>query len=224
MLDKVKAVIFDLDGTLVDSMWMWKGIDIEFLSKRGLTYPKNLEAEIEGMSFDETAQYFAATFPLKETPEELKKIWNAMAREKYEKEVPLKPGAEKFLKHLRKRGIRTGIATSNSRDLLSAVARTHHLGDYIDVFQTSDEVKKGKPAPDVFLKVAEHLAVAPVDCLVFEDIPNGIRAGKNAGMTVCAIEDDYSSEFVRTKRHLADYYIKSYDEVLNRTYEELKNE
>ena len=73
-LNRKKAVIFDLDGTLVDSMWMWKGIDIEFLAKKGLAYPEDLEAKIEGMSFDETAEYFAKAFPIPETPEELKVI------------------------------------------------------------------------------------------------------------------------------------------------------
>lgn len=117
-----------------------------------------------------------------------------------------------------------GIATSNSRDLLNAVARAHNLTSFIDVFQTSDEVKKGKPAPDVFLKTAEHLGIEPKDCLVFEDIPNGILAGKNAGMRVCTIWDAYSSDLTETKKKLADYYIKSYDEVLNHTYEDLRNE
>lgn len=224
MLEHKKAVIFDLDGTLVDSMWMWKGIDMEFLAKKGLAYPENLEAEIEGMSFDETAEYFAAAFPISETPEELKVIWNGMAREKYEKEVSFKPGAEHFLKYLKEKGIKTGIATSNSRNLLHAVATAHDLYSYIDVFQTSDEVKKGKPAPDVFLRTAEQLMVSPADCLVFEDIPNGILAGKNAGMTVCAIEDAYSVDLVESKKKLADYYITSYEQILDHSYEVLKHE
>ena len=224
MLKNKKAVIFDLDGTLVDSMWMWKGIDIEFLAKKGLAYPEDLEAKIEGMSFDETAEYFAKAFPIPETPEELKVIWNNMAREKYEKEVPFKPGALKFLQYLKTNGIRTGIATSNSRELLNAVATAHDLYSYIEVFQTSDEVKKGKPAPDVFLSAAKHLKVDPADCLVFEDIPNGILSGKNAGMTVCAVADRYSEDLIDTKKKLADFYITSYEQVLDHSYEDLRNE
>ena len=224
MLKNKKAVIFDLDGTLVDSMWMWKGIDIEFLAKKGLAYPEDLEAKIEGMSFDETAEYFAKAFPIPETPEELKVIWNNMAREKYEKKVPFKPGALKFLQYLKANGIRTGIATSNSRELLNAVATAHDLYSYIEVFQTSDEVKKGKPAPDVFLSAAKHLKVDPADCLVFEDITNGILAGKNAGMTVCAVADQYSEDLIDTKKKLADFYITSYEQVLDHSYEDLRNE
>ena len=107
---------------------------------------------------------------------------------------------------------------------MNAVATAHDLYSYIEVFQTSDEVKKGKPAPDVFLSAAKHLKVDPADCLVFEDIPNGILAGKNAGMTVCAVADQYSEDLIDTKKKLADFYITSYEQVLDHSYEDLRNE
>ena len=79
-----------------------------------------------------------------------------------------------------------------------------------------------KPAPDVYLAAAKDLNVSPENCLVFEDVPMGILAGKNAGMKVCAVEDSYSKEQMEQKKKLADYYIKDYDEVLNQTFEVLK--
>ena len=97
MLEGIKAVIFDLDGTLVDSMWMWRNIDMEFLAERNLPYEEDLQDKIEGMSFTETARYFLEYFKLTETVEELKQIWNEMAIEKYRHEVPLKEGAEEIL-------------------------------------------------------------------------------------------------------------------------------
>ena len=83
-------------------------------------------------------------------------------------------------------------------------------------------MNKGKPAPDVYLAAAKALNVSPENCLVFEDVPMGILAGKNAGMKVCAVEDSYSKEQMEQKKKLADYYIKDYDEVLNQTFEVLK--
>ena len=92
MLENVKAVIFDLDGTLVDSMGLWKEIDIEFLGARGIPYEDDLQEKIEGMSFTETAIFFREYYHLTETVEELKVIWNQMAEEKYRHEVLPKPG------------------------------------------------------------------------------------------------------------------------------------
>ena len=222
MIEETKAVIFDLDGTLVDSMWMWKDIDIEFLKNYGHDCPPELQKEIEGMSFTETAEYFIRTFQLPETVEELKDIWNRIALDKYAHETPLKPGAGEFLKYLKGHHIKTGIATSNSRLLLDVFLKERDLEPYIDAVTTSCDVNKGKPEPDVYLKTAEKLQVKPEHCLVFEDIPMGILAGKRSGMQVCAIEDDYSIHLTAEKKALADYYITDFRQVLDHTYEDLR--
>lgn len=214
MLQNKKAVIFDLDGSLVDSMWLWKEIDIEYLSERGKTLPDDYQKAIEGMSFTETAIYSIERFDLTESVEELKHIWNQMAMDKYSHEVNYKPNAELLLQYCKKNGIKLGIATSNSRELVSAVSDALGFHKYMDVIVTSCDVNKGKPAPDVYLAAAEKLGVAPEECLVFEDVPAGILAGKNAGMTVCAVEDAFSLDLVVEKKQLADYYIRDYKEVL----------
>lgn len=221
MLKNIKSVIFDLDGTLVDSMWLWHDIDVEFLEKRGLTLPETYQQDIEGMSFTETAVYTKELFQLSESVEELKEIWNRMAIEKYTYEVPFKPGAEAFLKYCRQQNLSLGIATSNSRELVEAVSNSLHLDNYIQEIVTSCEVKRGKPAPDVYLEAAKRLGTEPDHCLVFEDVPMGIMAGKNAGMQVCAVEDKFSSLQQEEKKRLADYYIVSYLEILEHTYETL---
>ncbi|MCI8485209.1 MAG: HAD family phosphatase [Lachnospiraceae bacterium] len=224
MLKGIKAVIFDLDGTLVDSMWLWHDIDVEFLEQRGLTLPDTYQKEIEGMSFTETAMYTKELFHLSESVEELKAMWNRMAIEKYTYEVPFKPGAEEFLKDCRNQGIRLGIATSNSRELVEAVSSALHFDNYIQEIVTACEVKQGKPAPDVYLEAAKRLHVQPEHCLVFEDVPMGILAGKHAGMQVCAVEDRFSAGEREEKRRLADYYISSYREIPRGDYEILTSE
>ena len=88
-LDDVKAVIFDLDGTLVDSMWMWETIDIEFLGKYGYSCPPELQKTIEGMGFTETAVYFKERFSLPLSIEEIKQIWTEMSIDKYRNEVDI---------------------------------------------------------------------------------------------------------------------------------------
>ena len=177
MLENKKAVIFDLDGTLVDSMWIWREIDIRFLGKYGLEVPQGLNDKLEGYSFHETAVYFKEHFPLPLTIEEIMGTWNRMASEIYINEIHLKEGVKEFIELLKKRNMKLGIATSNSR---------------------------------------------PKDALVFEDIPYGILAGKRAGMEVCAVKDPYSQGSVKEKKEIADYYINTYYDILDGTYEVLK--
>lgn len=213
MFNQIKAVIFDLDGTLVDSMGLWRDIDIEFLSARGIEYKDDLQEKIEGMSFTETAVFCKDYYKLTESVEELKEIWNQMAEDKYRYEVQLKPGVMGFLEELKRRGIKMGIATSNSKELIAAVNEAYHFDRYISCVVTSCSVNKGKPAPDVYLEAARQLSVLPEECLVFEDIVKGIEAGKNAGMLVCAVEDSFSAEQRERKKAISDYYIESYDEI-----------
>jgi len=209
----IQAVIFDLDGTLIDSMWMWKQIDIDYLARHGHPLPENLQDCIEGMSFSETAVYFKERFSLTDSLEVIKADWNRMAYDIYVNDVPLKPGVLEFLQFLKKQGIRTGIATSNSKELLVAVLKSLGIAECFDEIHTSCEVERGKPAPDIYLLVAEKLGVEPKACLVFEDIMQGILAGKAAGMKVCAVKDDFSVKQEAEKRATADWFIDGFEDI-----------
>ncbi len=212
MLEGKKAFIFDLDGTLVDSMWMWKAIDVEFLGRYGYDCPDDLQKAIEGMSFSETAAYFRKRFSLPLDTEEIKAVWTDMTYEKYKTQVPLKPGALMLLDYAKARKIPCAIATSNGRKLAEAVLQSLNIQDRFELVITACQVKCGKPAPDIYLKAAEILKVQNKDCLVFEDVPAGIMAGKEAGMTVCAVEDAFSASMRQEKQELADYFLCSFEE------------
>lgn len=214
MLKDIDAVIFDLDGTLVDSMWMWESIDIEYLGSFGIPLPKDLQKNIEGMSFSETAIYFKETFELPVSLDEIKSKWNQMAWDKYANEVPLKDGVKELLNYLKEHKIHAGIATSNSRELVDLIIEKHQIKEYFASIRTSCEVAKGKPSPDIYLLVAQDLNVDPDRCLVFEDVIQGVMAGKNANMKVCAVYDKFSEKDQDVKKKLADYYIHSMSEVL----------
>jgi HAD superfamily hydrolase (TIGR01509 family) len=211
----IDAVIFDLDGTLVDSMWMWETIDIEYLARFGIDFPRDLQSKIEGMSFSETAVYFKERFNLPDSLDQIKSDWNKMAWDKYLYEVPLKEGVIELLEYLKQNNIPAGIATSNSRELVNLIIDKHNISGYFSSIRTSCEVEKGKPSPDIYLLVAMDLKVEPERCLVFEDVIQGVMAGKNANMKVCSVYDDFSKNDEEKKIRLSDYYIRSMKEIFN---------
>ncbi len=214
MLKNIEAIIFDVDGTIADSMWMWKQIDIEYLGRFGIELPKDLQKNIEGMSFRETANYFKEHFHIPDDIETMMSDWNEMAAHKYRYEIPLKKGALDFFDSCVKKEIPLGIATSNSRELLEYFLEAHDLKKYFKAIVTGSDGLNGKPAPDMYLEVAKRLEVDTSKCLVFEDIIPGILAGKNAGMKVCAIEDKYSQDVLEEKIEKADYFINSFEDIL----------
>lgn len=209
-----QAVIFDLDGTLVDSMWIWEQIDIDFLEERGHELPVELQKDIEGCSFTETAHYFKDRFNLEEDIDTIKSIWIDMSRHFYEERIGLKKGVRAYLDMLKANNIPMGIATSNSRDLAEAVLKKNEIFDYFEVLVTSCDVKRGKPEPDVFLKAAELLSVNPNACLAFEDTHAGVIAGKKAGMDVIAIYDALSEEYMDEIKADADDYLMDYSNLV----------
>ncbi len=213
LLKNKKAVLFDLDGTLVDSMWVWRDIDVDFLSAIGQTLPDDLQKCIEGMSFTETAEYFKERFNIKDDVEDIKTKWNKMAYDKYTSEVKLKKGAKEFLARLKADGILVGIASSNSMTLIEGALKAEGVLDYFDAITTACEAGVGKPAPDIYLLAAKKLNVSPAECLVFEDIPMGIMAGNSAGMTTVAVEDAYSHKMREEKERLAKYFIENYTDI-----------
>lgn len=214
MIDKIQAVIFDIDGTLVDSMSLWHEIDIAYFERIGIPMPPDVQKAVEGMSFRETALYFQKHFQPEREVTDIENDWIEMAHEKYLSEIKAKPGAKEYLDFLQEKGIKLGVATSNDKKLAYAALSPHGFSEKLDSLRTSGEVNKGKPAPDVYLKVAEDLKIAPENCLVFEDTPSGMQAGKAAGMSVIGVRDDVSGRQIDEIMAVCDEYIENFYEML----------
>lgn len=216
MLQDIKAVIFDVDGTLVDSMWIWKQVDIDFLGRRKTELPVDLQKDIEGLSYTSTAEYFKERFKLPETVEEIKEEWREMADDFYNNIIPLKAGVKELLQIIRNNNLKIGIATSNSRELVETMIKKHEIGEYFDGIRTSCEVPRSKPFPDVYLQAAKDLGVKPENCLVFEDTVAGATAAKAAGMRVIAVYDEISAESRSHLEQLAELYIMDFHEFISK--------
>lgn len=211
--NNIQAMIFDLDGSLMDSMWVWRRIDIEYLDRFGIKAPADIQTDIGGISMHETAIYFQKRFGITDSLEQMKADWNQMAWDHYTHDVMPKKGAEDLLHECVRRGIRTGIASSNSRELVEQVVRSRGMFDLFDTIVTGSEVQRGKPQPDIYLRCARELSVEPAACLVFEDIPDGIAAAHNAGMRCIAVYDPVSEAMDKEKRRSGDGYIRDFTEI-----------
>ncbi len=213
MNKKYDAVIFDLDGTLIDSMWVWAKIDEEFLAVYGYDVPTDIEEKLKGRSFTETAIYFKDRFNLPISVDEIKSIWNDMALEFYKTRVPLKKGVKEFLEKLELNNVKMGIATSNSIEVTEIVLEVLGIRKYFSTIYTSCQVGRGKEFPDIYLTVAKELGATPEKCIVFEDIPDAIKTAKKAGMNVCGIYDKQTEVIQDEMKIHADYFIEDYNEV-----------
>lgn len=213
-MHNIKAAIFDLDGTLVDSMWVWDQIDKEYLKERGHSVPLNLKDKINHLSFNQTAMYFKDAFRLEDSLETIMNDWTTMAYTHYSQSISLKEGALDFLKKLKSSGIKIGLATSNSVTLLEAVLRNNNIYSYFDCITTTSEVAHGKDKPDVYLLAAERLGVDPSLCIVFEDIVPAIIGAKAANMKTIAIFDKAAEHNRDELIALADKYILNYNEII----------
>lgn len=192
MFTNIKAAIFDLDGTLINSMSLWDQIDIDYLTSKNIPVPDDLNDEISHLSFNQVAVYFKERFKLEDSLDDIKNTWNTMAYDHYSSDITLKDGVVEFLDFLKKSNIKIGLATSNSTELLEASLKFNKIYDYFDAITITDEVSIGKHEPDVYLLAAKKLNVKPEECIVFEDILPAVKGAKKAGMKVIAVEDECS--------------------------------
>lgn len=202
-----QAAIFDLDGTLLNSMDVWEQIDIDFLKKRNLTAPENYVAEICARSFEEAAQYTIDLFGLNESIPAIVEEWNCMAISKYRNDVGLTPYALNYLLRLKAENIKLAIATGLPEELYLPCLQSNGIYDLFDVICSTEQVPYGKERPDVFLLAAKKLGISPQKCIVFEDVLPAVKSAKQAGMIVYGVYDKYSAHHQSEIMAIADGYL-----------------
>lgn len=208
-----KGVIFDLDGTVLDSMWVWDDVDADFLAARGIVMPEDYIATITPMGFERAADYTKERFGLKESREEILEEWFHMAVETYRTSVPCKKGAKEFLSFLRDAGIPCAVATASHPALYRPALEHNGILDCFAAFVSAAEVSRGKDFPDVYLLAAERIGVEPSSCLVFEDILLGIRGAKAGGFTTVGVAEASSAKNREAIREEADWFIEAFWEM-----------
>lgn len=209
-----KAAIFDLDGTLVVSGHVWSKVDKEFLGKRGIDVPADYYKVVSTMNFQTAAVYTKERFGLNEGIDRIMQEWHNMAVHEYSNVIGLVSGADRFVRRLKENGLKLALATASTKELYEPVLKRNGLYDYFDFFATTSQVERGKGYPDVYEFAAGGLGEKPADCVVFEDIIEGIRGAKAGGFSaVACLNEHYSEDWENIKKE-ADWAFKSYEELL----------
>ena len=186
----IEAFVFDLDGVLVDSEQLWDEVREQLARERGGRWHERAQADMMGMSSREWSRYMHDVIGLPESPEEINAEVVRRLLARYDVELPLLPGAVEAVERLAARWP-LGVASSSNREVIDAVLEHAGIASAFRATVSSEEVARGKPAPDVYLEIARRLAVEPSSCAAVEDSRNGIRSAHDAGMRVLAIPNPH---------------------------------
>ncbi|MBD5081465.1 MAG: HAD family phosphatase [Ruminococcaceae bacterium] len=196
MIDRsYKACIFDLDGTLLDSMGVWRYVDEVFLGKRGLPFTEEYARAVSFMKLNLAADYTVELFGLDEKPEDIIKEWLDLARHEFTYNIQPKPYGVEYIRLLKEKNIPIAVATSSQKELYMPALKRIGIFELFDVIMDSDKIDCGKDKPDIFVKTALALGVKPEECLVFEDTVNGILSAKSAGFVTVGFLDEHQPQY-----------------------------
>ncbi len=209
-----KGAIFDLDGTLLDSMHIWHDVDVEFFRRRNLPLTTDYIDIIKNMHLPAAAVYTKEKYNIKESADQIVEEWLQLCRDAYLSKVSLKSGVYDYLKKLHNKGVKMAFATASEKVVCEQTLKNHGIFDFFTDSAYVSEINVGKTEPDIYLLASKRIGVEPHECIVFEDIIEGIRSANKANFITCGVFDKSSAGDEDEIRSIADYYIKSFDELL----------
>lgn len=226
-----EGIIFDLDGTLIDSMKVWSEVDRKFFRIHNAVPPEDISETVKKMTIQESSEYLRDNFFPQMTWQEISEEIQQLVRHEYYENIPLKKGVVETLDKLDSLNIPYGVATATYPDMAEAVLKRHKIYDRMKFILTQREVAAGKESPDIFIEAAKIMNISDFSkCIVAEDSLHSIETAKKAGFFVCGVYDETSEYLKEEIEKKCDVYIKnmpeilSYLELCNATYEKLNDE
>lgn len=207
MLKGKKAVIFDMDGVLVDSEKFWKQAEYEVFSELGVLVTEQWSSFTQSMTTKEVTEFWFDKYPWKDKPlQEVETSVMHRVMKLIKNTDCCIPGIQQFIEALKKRNLKIGLATNSPALIIPVVLEKTNTAHLFDVISSADAEIKGKPAPYIYLTTARKLKVCPEHCLVIEDSRSGVEAGKKAGMTVAGFTNGSNNYLCE----IADFVIKDF--------------
>ena len=209
---KIKGAIFDLDGTLLDSMFIWDTIGEDYLIHRGITPEYGLNEKFKTMSIVQAAMYYQSNYGLSESVEEIISGVNGMIDHFYASVVTLKSGVLSYLHRLKADGVKMCVATATDRYMAEAALKRNGIFECFSDILTCTEIGFGKDNPMIFEKALEVLGTDKNETLIFEDALHAIETAKKSGFKVVGVFDQSSIKEQEKIKEISDYYINSFEE------------
>ena len=210
----IKAVIFDMDGTLIDSTGIWHEIDKDFFAKRNMELPPDYAQHIVHLGLTQAAIYTKETYHLEESIQDIMKEWHDMSIDMYKYHVSLKDGALELLKLFKSNGIKMAIATANDEPLYRPCIYRLGIGEYFDEVADVNTAKEGKQSAKIYLDLAKKLGSEPRNTLVLEDMPTCVKTAFKSGFITVSVYDPASKEYDEQKKRDSHLYINDFAELI----------
>lgn len=209
----IKGAIFDIDGTLLDSMPVWENAGARYLATLGIKARSDLKERLDALSLPEGALYMQTEYKLSVTIEEILEGVNQVVKDFYFKEAVLKPGVCDLIQKLKKNQVRLIIATATDAEMAKSALIRNGIWKDFDGMITCEEAGAGKTSPKVFELAREHLQTKKEETWVFEDSLYAVKTASKAGFPVCSIYDAYSRDNTEEIRTFSDIYVKDFYEI-----------
>lgn len=219
LLKNATACIFDMDGTLVDSLGIWNDIDIRFFHERGMEVPENYDKIISHMSFMEMAVYTKEAYNIKESVEEIMNIWMLWSKEAYQHTIKVKEGAIEFLSYLKAKHIPLSLATTNKEELYLPCLKRNKLDNFFDYIENVNHLNTTKKEPKIYLTLAQDMHSKIENTIVFEDILMAVKTAHEASFKVVSVYDKRNKNDLPEIKKNSDFFLPDYKDI----FDEMKN-
>ena len=213
---EIKAVIFDMDGTLIDSTGIWHEIDINFFAKRNMELPSDYAQHIVHLGLKQAAIFTKETYGIKESVQEIMDEWHNMSIDMYRYNVPLKLHALELLKLFKENNIKMAIATANDEPLYRPCIERLGIGEYFDEIADVNTAKEGKQSAKIYLDLAKKMCAEPQNTLVLEDMPTCVKTAFKNGFITVSVFDNASKDYDEQKINNSHLFIKDFGELIDK--------